>query len=90
MRDNRGGRAPVMGASIGESSGIPKGKKLLRRVEIGFAPLFTGQVFFQPPGLHWRDSREVTERTSLRLRAGEGWHARAPVVGGPDTLHGAR
>ena len=82
MRDNRGDLAPVMLPSISESSGIPKGKKLLRRVETGFAPLFTGQVFFRPPGLRWRDSREATER--------EVWHVRAPVVGAADTGHGAR
>jgi hypothetical protein len=37
--------------SIGESSGIPKRKKCSSRVEIGFAPLFTGQVFFALTGL---------------------------------------
>jgi hypothetical protein len=37
--------------SISESSGIPKIKKLPGHVEIGFAPLFTGQVFFHPMGL---------------------------------------
>ena len=77
-----GDPAPVMGPSIGESTRIPKTKKLFGHVETGFAPLFTGQVFFRPPGLHWRDSREATER--------EVWHVRAPVVGAADTGHGAR
>jgi len=63
-----GDPAPVIGATISESSGIPKGKKLSRRVETGFAPLFTGQVFFQLIGLHWRDSREATEREVRHLR----------------------
>jgi hypothetical protein len=49
-------------------------------VEISFAPLFTGQVFFAPRGLHWRDSREATEQ--------EGWHVRAPVVGAADKRQG--
>jgi hypothetical protein len=51
-----GDAAPVMDPSISESSGIPKGKKLFRRVERRLHPLFTGQVFFQPQGLRWRDS----------------------------------
>ena len=63
-----GDPAPVIGATISESSGIPKGKKLSRRVETGFAPLFTGQVFFQLIGLHWRDSREATEREVRYVR----------------------
>jgi hypothetical protein len=61
----------VMAPSIGESSGIPKGKKLLRDVEGRLRPLFTGQVFFQSQGLPSRDSRKPTERASVRLRAGE-------------------
>jgi hypothetical protein len=77
-----GDPAPVMGPSIGESTRIPKTKKLFGHVETGFAPLFTGQVFFWPIGLHWRDSREATER--------EVWHVRAPVVGAADTGHGGR
>ena len=51
-------------------------------METGFAPLFTGQVFFRPPGLHWRDSREAAER--------EVWHFRASTPGATDTRHGAR
>ena len=61
-----------MPPSIGESSGIPNTKNLFWGVETGFAPLFTGQVFFAPEGLRERDSREGTEP--------EVWHARAPVV----------
>ena len=60
-----GDPAPVIGATISESSGIPKGKKLSRRVETGFAPLFTWQVFFRPSGLHCRDSRGATGRGGL-------------------------
>ena len=61
-----------MPPSIGESSGIPNTKNLSGRVEIGFIPLFTGQVFFGPEGLHCRDSREGPEP--------EVWHARAAMV----------
>ena len=69
-----------MGPSISESSGIPKTKYLFRGVETGFIPLFTGQVFFRLPGLHWRDSRKATER--------EVWHVRGPVVAAADKRQG--
>src|SRR6266540_1426519 len=59
-----------MPPSIGESSGIPKGKKYPHHVERRLRPLFTGQVFFQPPGLRSRDSRKPTEGASVGLRAG--------------------
>jgi len=67
-----GDAAPVMAPSISESSGIPKGKKLFRRVERQLHPLFTGQVFFQPRGLHWGDSRMATERGGLACRRTRG------------------
>ena len=52
----------MMEPSISESSGIPKRKKLSPRLwSQGFAPLFTGQVFFRAQGLHLRgDSRRAT------------------------------
>jgi hypothetical protein len=70
----------VMDASIGESSGIPNTKNSLPGVEIAFVPLFTGQVFFMPGGLHSGDSREATGR--------EVWHARGPVVERRDKRQG--
>ena len=69
-----------MPPSISESSGIPKPKNLLAGVESGFAPLFTGQLFFMPEGLHSGDSREATGR--------EVWHARAGVAAGADKRQG--
>jgi hypothetical protein len=42
--------------SIGESSGISKGKKLSPPCGARLRPLFTGQVFFHPLGLRLRDS----------------------------------
>ena len=71
-----GDPAPVMEPSISESSRIPKGKKVCRPVEQTLHPLFTGQVFIRPDGLHREDSP---------VRAGrEGWHARGPVVRCPN------
>ena len=69
-----------MPPSISESSGIPKPKNLFAGVETTFAPLFTGQVFFMPEGLHSRDSREVTGR--------EVWHVRAGVAARADKRQG--
>jgi hypothetical protein len=51
-----GDPTPVIGPTISESSGIPKGKKLSPPCGASLRPLFTGQVFFHPSGLHWRDS----------------------------------
>jgi hypothetical protein len=47
--------APVMGPSIGESSGNPKRKNVPEGVDFTFAPLFTGAVFFQARGLRSQD-----------------------------------
>ena len=40
------GAAPVIGPSISESTRIRKGKNVARRADFGFAPIFTGEVFF--------------------------------------------
>ena len=53
----------MIGPSISESSGIPKGKKLLRRVEMTFARCSQGRYFFS--------HRHCTGETHLRLRGGE-------------------
>ena len=56
-----GDAAPVMEASIGESSEIPNVKICLAGSKFRLLPLFTGQLFIRRKGLPWRDSRKPTE-----------------------------
>ena len=71
-----------MGASISESSGIPKRKKFFRGVSTSLAPQFTGEVFLTLYGLRFRDSGRLTEI----LRP---CHVRGPVVAAQKRGHGA-
>ena len=58
----------MMGASISESSEIPKGKKLSEGPIFHVHPLFTGQVFIRRQALHFGDSRRPTETSTRTYR----------------------
>lgn len=70
--------APVMGASIGESSGIRQGKKCSGAVEFHLLPAVHRASIYSRPrrrlGLHFEDSRRPTEacEPACRRRDGRG------------------
>src|ERR1700751_519490 len=57
--------------------GFPSEKNSARRCEFGFAPLFTGELFFGPRGLRQPDSYMPAREL--------GWHVRQRVVARPKT-----
>ena len=71
--------APVIDASISESSGIPKPKKFFEAVKIEQHPLFTGEVFFRAINRSW----DCTLETHVSLRRVRTSHAGAAMVAGP-------
>ena len=64
-----GNAAPVMGASISESSQTPNAKICLAGSKFRLLPLFTGQLFIRRKGLPWRDSRRPTDGSHLTCAA---------------------
>jgi hypothetical protein len=71
-------RRPVFRQVSVSPHGFPSEKIIPRAVKSSFVPLFTGQLFILPEGLHRRDSRKPTEVFGLACRSVDGLTPREP------------